>query len=673
MTKSYIMTVAQEGVQLYGGRLEDKGSFTVFEDFSKKTVEEFCAIDTPMSEKQETHLGVVFSSAFSYTERENILGLLAQNGYVHIKEFDFNGYLCTLTKGFPYALILSADGDNLYVDYYDTARKSHVASTQIDGAGKDPRVEVLAECIWKKLIFEASYLNKAKDFEDVKKAAKDFLHSQKAELEGTIYLEGENHDFFIRRRDANIENVLDHGCTGVLSHLRNFANTQQINKNETVLVLSHGLAGNNYFHDVFNGFTTDIFEIDDMALHTILNVMMNDLQGITIDTTPIGLSHLPVNYIHEERTERSISFDIKFPEGAYAIEVSRDGTPIRTITDPQFIDDGLQPGHTYLYGFAVIYKNEFGEETKSQKTTKEISTLKLQLPTPVSLNIKQTDQEAILAWNQPERGIVRIYHSTKPFNLHSNDTIADVQALDYPMLSTLDTSYVVQKDFCGERYFIPITVIDNLGVAGEQQSITSMITPKGVRVDSTDISHVKVIWLWEGIPMVRVKWVAEDGNEHWEDIAHDGHLPELELPLTSKNRNITVKVSAIHQKPDGTLMESETVTQTVALASVKVNFNNAKSEAKLFSHKNEYSVTLQADGEPPCDLYVLLEEGCMPLDLTNFKSHLTISHQDLADGQEKKFTLKYERMQKKQPLYFRIIAADRSLPLRVVPETQKIK
>lgn len=81
--------------------------------------------------------------------------------------------------------------------------------------------------------------------------------------------------------------------------------------------------------------------------------------------------------------------------------MSRDGTPIRTITDPQFIDDGLQPGHTYLYGFAVIYKNEFGEETKSQKTTKEISTLKLQLPTPVSLNIKQTDQEAILA--QPTR------------------------------------------------------------------------------------------------------------------------------------------------------------------------------------------------------------------------------------------------------------------------------
>ena len=120
-------------------------------------------------------------------------------------------------------------------------------------------------------------------------------------------------------------------------------------------------------------------------------------------------------------------------------------------------------------------------------------------------------------------------------------------------------------------------------------------------------------------------------------------------------------------------LESEPSIQKVALSPVKVDFIEAKSEARLFSHKNEFSVTLQADGEPPCDLCVLLEEGAMPLNLTNFKSHCTIAHTDLADGTAKKFTFTYQRMQKKLPLYFRIIAADRSLPLKVVPETQKIK
>ena len=45
MTKYYMMKVSREGVQLYGGRQEDKGSYTVFEDRNLKTVEEFCDIN----------------------------------------------------------------------------------------------------------------------------------------------------------------------------------------------------------------------------------------------------------------------------------------------------------------------------------------------------------------------------------------------------------------------------------------------------------------------------------------------------------------------------------------------------------------------------------------------------------------------------------------------------
>ena len=297
----------------------------------------------------------------------------------------------------------------------------------------------------------------------------------------------------------------------------------------------------------------------------------------------------------------------------------------------------------------------------------------MQLPTPVSLNIKQTEKEATITWKKPERGIVRIYHSPKPFELHRNDIIEDVNAFDYPVLSSLETNYIVQKNFCGERYFIPVTIVENVGIVGEQQGITSMITPKGVRIDSTDIAHIKVIWLWDDVPMVRIKWAAEDGNEKWEDIANDGQSPDFELPLAAKARNFVVSVSALYKTSDDKTLESEPSIQKVALSPVKVDFIEAKSEARLFSHKNEFSVTLKADGEPPCDLCVLLEEGAMPLNLTNFKSHCTIAHADLADGTAKKFTFTYQRMQKKLPLYFRIIAADRSLPLKVVPETQKIK
>lgn len=672
MTKYYMMKVSREGVQLYGGRQEDKGSYTVFEDRNLKTVEEFCDINVTDSDKEENVIGTIFSASYTEAEKRSIMGKLSQHGYTHLKEYDLNCYLCEIYKAFPHALILSADGNDLYVSYYDTDKKEAIATGKINEAGKDPRVEKLAECIWKKLLEESPYLSKKDDFNAVKLEAKAFLHSKKSELDGTIYLEGENHDFFIKRKDAEIDNLLDYGSSSVLSHLSNFVNQNNIRKEETVLLLSDGVTGNQYFHDVFNGFTPEMGEIDEKRLYGILTKMVNDLAETGIDNSG-KIERMPLSFIREKRGENSIFFDIKFPKDASAIEVYRDDEKIRTITDSQFTDADLQTDHTYRYGFVAVYKNEYGDELRSEKTTKDISTSRLQLPTPVSLNIKQTEKEATITWKKPERGIVRIYHSPKPFELHRNDMIEDVNAFDYPVLSSLETNYIVQKNFCGERYFIPVTIVENVGIVGEQQGITSMITPKGVRIDSTDIAHIKVIWLWDDVPMVRIKWAAEDGNEKWEDIANDGHSPEFELPLAAKARNFAVSVSALYKTSDGKTLESEPSNQKVALSPVKVDFIEAKSEARLFSHKNEFSVTLKADGEPPCDLCVLLEEGAMPLNLTNFKSHCTIAHTDLADGTAKKFTFTYQRMQKKLPLYFRIIAADRSLPLKVVPETQKIK
>lgn len=670
MTKYYMMKVSREGVQLYGGRQEDNGSYTVFEDRNLKTVEEFCDINVPDSDKENSVIGIIFSASYPESEKQTIMGKLSQHGYKHLKEYDLNSSLCVTYKNFPYALILSADGNDLYVGYYDTDKKKAIATTTINEAGKDPRVEKLAECIWKKLLEESSYLNKKADFEAVKAEAKAFLQSNKSELDGTIYLEGETHDFFIKRKDAEIDNLLDYGSSSVLSHLSNFVNKNHVKREETILLLSDGVSGNQYFHDVFNGFTPEMAEMDEKCLYDILTVMVNDLANIKVNSR---IAPIPLANIREKRDENSIFFDIKFPKDASAIEVYRDDEKIRTITDSQFTDSDLQTDHTYRYGFVVVYKNKYGDELRSEKTTKDISTSKLQLPTPVSLNIKQTEKEATITWKKPERGIVRIYHSPKPFELHRNDIIEDVNAFDYPVLSSLETNYIVQKNFCGERYFIPVTIVENVGIVGEQQGITSMITPKGVRIDSTDIAHIKVIWLWDDVPMIRIKWAAEDGNEKWEDIANDGLSPEFELPLAAKARNFAVSVSALYKTSDGKTLESEPSNQKVALSPVKVDFLEAKSEAGWFSHKNEFSVTLQADGEPPCDLCVLLEEGAMPLNLTNFKSHCTIAHTDLADGTAKKFTFTYQRMQKKLPLYFRIIAADRSLPLKVVPETQKIK
>lgn len=674
MNKSYIMSVSHGAVKLYGGRLEDKGSYSVFAECQKNTVEEMLAQDFLKEDKQETKIGVIFSHSFHEDEKSQVLDNMSRRGFVQTREYQQAAYICEYIKGHPYALILSAYQDNLYADFCDTSSKQVIAHTQIIGAGKDPRIAVLAEAIWKKLTSEASYLNKEEDFDKVKDTAKQFLLSGKSELDGTISLEGENHDFFIRRRDADIEHLQDHGSSTILSQLSNFANQVQLDKAATILVLSEGLTNNSYFHNIFNGFTSDMKEINEEWTQAVLSAMMNELNGINFThETHVGIDGLPLQNINVSPSDTSIHFNITFPKGAQAIDIFRDGTKTRTITEAQFSDTDLLPNHIYRYGFVAIFKDEHGYEKRAEESKMDIATTAIQLPEPISLQATETAEEALLSWSNPSKGTVRIYHSTRPFPYHENDVIKDINALDYPSLSSLENSYRVQKDYCGERFFLPVTIIDNLGVAGKQQVVTSMVPPKGIRIDSTDVNHVKVVWIWDDVSMIRIKWRTGDGNEQWKDIAYDGQVPEYEIPLPSKSRNITVIVTALYQKRDGSILESEETTLQATLSSIKVDFISAKSEARFFMHKDEYTLTLRADGEPPCDLYVLLEEGNIPLDLTNFKSYLTISRQELADGKEKKFPLTYHRMQKNLPLYFRIIAADRSLPFKVVPETQKIK
>ena len=610
MNKSYIMAVSRKAVKLYEGRIEANGSYTVLAHSVKGTVEESCAQDDVKGDKSNTRMGIVFTPSFTNEEKENILEELEQRGFSQIQEYSLSSYICDYTKGHPYVLILHTDSDNLYVEYDDTRNKQVIASTMIEGAGKDPRIEVLSEVIWKKLVSESSYLNREDAMGKIQEIAKAFLASGKAELDGSIFLEGENHDFFVRRKDASIDNLRDHGSSALLDSLNDFTSQNQLNRQETLLVLTGSLTTNAYFHDLLNGFVADMKDFDKEWEQAFLTSVMNVLMGVGNNN---GKGEIGNN--------------------------GKEGK-----------------------GYSMGINRQVG-----------IDGLPLQVLEPIRLSVEENKEEAIVSWEKPTNGTVRVYLSTRPFPQEEKEVIKEVNSLEYTELTTLGNSYRLKKDFCGERFFLPVTLADNTGVAGQQLAISSIVPPQGIRIDSTDASHVKVIWIWGDVPSVRIKWKDGNGNEQWQDIANDGQDPEFEVPLPSKSRNFTVTVSALYQKKDGSLLESEETTLPVTLSAIKVNFVSAKSEARFFLHKDEYTLTLQAEGEPPCDLYVLLEEGKIPLDLTNFKSYLTIHHEDLVDGIEKRYPLTYHRHQKGQPLFFRIIAADRNAPVKVVPETQKIK
>ena len=674
MRNSYIIAVSREGLRLYVGRLGNNGRYTVFEDTECGSYDRFLAIPLSDEDKKEAVVGVIFSQTFSESSRKAFIDGLLARGFGYVQECRFDEYLCHTVKGHGTLMVLSADSDDLCVAVYDVETCRMTSSTVLPGAGKDPMVDVLAEYIWTKIHDKSDWLDHGKCIGEVRRVSRKFLQSGLPEYEGEVFLEGRSHEFFVRRADAEVDNGIDVGSSSLLAALNDYANEHELRRDDTTMALSDGLASNKYFHDVLNGFVSSMMDVDDKVVMALLNKMVNDINHNRVYDGENGIiaDGLPLSSIHARPKDTSISFAIDIPKSISSINVYRDNVLIRTITEPEFADSGLSPDREYMYSFEMVHVDRMGYESRSAKTSISIRTVSVRLDDIAILSVADNGDRVTLSWRQPKNGDVRIYVSDRSFGLHGNDRI-DLSTFHYDMLPVLDTSYVVEKNFCGERYFIPVTCVGDTAVVGNERCVESMVVPTGVRVDSTDMAHVKVLWIWDGVPAVRISWTSEGGNERWEDIANKGQEPEYELGLPSKTREFTVKVRALYVSGTGKVLMSECFTQTVQLAMVTVCFLKAKSEAVLFMHRDEYTLTLSASGEPPCDLNVITGEGDVPLDLNNFKSLLTIPHAELADGAEHKYRLTYHRMDAKAPLFFRIVPADRHLPLRILPETQKIK
>lgn len=681
MKIAQIIVVSREGYRLYGGRPDDNGYYVAYEKPASKgaskqgepslldVVEDFCQDDVPASDKAETLLGIILSPSFTEDERNQLLGHIAEAGYTNQRVYDYDRDIAKTIRGQKFALVLSADNDDLLASIRETKTGRELAQTKVQDAGADPRVTVLANKMWEKLLIDRPYLNKEKDLPAVKAMARDFLLSGKSELNDQIYLEGYTCDIFVRRKDAQIDNTIDHGGNSILTSIGTFADKNKLNKAETMLVLSTGISGNPYFKNIFNGFTNDLMEVDKKMHGQLLSAIINDLMGNEAEGIVSG--RLPLSHIKTTPHENAIDFKITFPEGITEIEVLRDGQPNRTITTSAFTDSGLESEKEYVYSFIMVVTDETGYKKKSEETRKAVYTTTIQADAPV-LKMKESEDKVELAWDAPARGETKLFVSPTPFGYHSNDRI-DMRQFNQSTVSSLDCHYAVLKNFCGERYFLPVTIIDQVGVAGEPCRVTSMVPPTGFRVDATNVAHVKAIWSWDGVTGVRVIWGAGDGNDQWKDITNDGGTPaELEINIPARLLTFTVRICSLHKTADGQLLTSRETRMNVTIKPISVDFLGVKSKATFFSHKNEYELTVRAEGEPPCDLCLLIEEGSVPLDLTNFRSHLTIPHQDLADGTEKKYTFKYERRNKGRSLYFRLIGADLNMPLRVNSETRQL-
>lgn len=365
-----------------------------------------------------------------------------------------------------------------------------------------------------------------------------------------------------------------------------------------------------------------------------------------------------------------IGFGFKFPPRAKSIEIYRDGTLVKNVTGSAFTDTGLVSDKWYLYKFVTVYEDCTGRSHRAAGFSQALSPMAP--PKPVELRYSWQGILANIAWDKPAKGIVYIYESDRPFDILENAKV-NVDNLKHKKLDITGTSYIFKKDYSGIKYFLPVTVQGNIGVAGKQVKVLSMVKPSGVRFDRND-TFVTVNWSWNAISSVRISVQADGGNIQRYDIDAPA-TPHYKVDIPKGAKSLSISVASKITASGETLLSEET-SQVISLQAVKVNFAEVKSESMFgFIGKDKYSLTVSCDSPLPCPLALLIAENFPPTNLVNYKSYLTISPQELKPGIELKKEFRYTRVQKGKPVYFRLIATDTDLAkqITIIPETRQIK
>ncbi|MBR5147034.1 MAG: zinc ribbon domain-containing protein [Bacteroidales bacterium] len=393
-------------------------------------------------------------------------------------------------------------------------------------------------------------------------------------------------------------------------------------------------------------------------------------QAAIISSPVMTVEDIDPNTIKLDVQETQIGFNIEFPNKVKSIEIYRDGTLVKNMTGTSYLDMNLKPEHPYTYKFVAVYEDCAQKKHCSAGIIQVITPMSP--PKPVNIVMTEKDDIVSLTWGKPNKGTLYIYESDRAFDILENNKV-NVDNIKYHKLDISGTSYQLRKNFSGVKYFLPVTVQGNIGVAGKYVKLISIIKPTGVGLDRND-TFVMLRWRWDNISSVRIQVQVDGGNAQKYDV-NSIVAPNYRIDLPKNAKIVKIGIASIINVGNEILVGEE-ISHVLSLKSVKVNFKEVKSESFLgFMNKDKYSMSLICESSLPSKLELLISENFSPTNLVNYKSYLTICPEEIKPGVVLKKEFSYTRMQKGKPVYFRLISADRELAkqIEIIPETRQLK
>lgn len=390
-------------------------------------------------------------------------------------------------------------------------------------------------------------------------------------------------------------------------------------------------------------------------------------------TTPVmRVEEIDPKIIRVNPQETSLEFSFDFPRGLFAIEIYREDKLIKTLTGTSYIDNGLQTRKTYNYRFVAVYHDSMGNSHKSKGIVLQFTPMPK--PRPVELKLQDGEKQAQLQWESPSVGTLCIYYADNAVKYNKNDVIS-VDTFKAERLNVTGNSCTINKDFSGERFYIPVTIQGNMGVVGNIVSIISLSPLTNVSI-SRDDNKIEVRWGWEGITAVRICHTIDDGPKRNEDVfkaktSSPCHI--IQIPSSAKSVEVSIMSLVIS---GGKELLGKASKKVISMKATKVAFEDVKNKRKFgFIASDDYTITIKADSILPCDLHLLVQEQFPPIDLVHYTPVAIISQSDIKPNMSIEVPFTFKRKMRGQSVHFRLIAANRDYAKQVVvtPETRQIK
>lgn len=288
-------------------------------------------------------------------------------------------------------------------------------------------------------------------------------------------------------------------------------------------------------------------------------------------------------------------------------------------------------------------------------------------PQPVELKQEDKGDYVELTWGKPNKGIVEIYEKNESYSLNGKINLRD-QDITGTKLETVGNSLKINKDFTGEKYYLPITVYEEEGIIGKQISIASVCKPSDVKFKQDD-KKINVSWAWCNTANVIVEYRFDD--KKWEQhtfLKEETPTSKTTIPILDGIKTLTIKVYSSFLKKDGEQLISDKKEVEYNLHKIKIEFSSIIVKSVF---KKKYVINIKATDNLPCGLVLLIREGLQPIDCTNYRSnsdytYIEIPQNEIIPNTVYNQSIKYDRKDKKKTLWFRLIPVDKSYSKQII-------